>query len=81
MKLRLLAGIAAGTLVAVTLLGLEVLSFLGSPSHHGGPWNEWPLWDLVWGFAGAAALVGLGIRILKPALSRPENHYHREGDR
>lgn len=71
---RRTAGLAA---LLLALLGLEGMGWLAGEAHHGGFWNSIPLWDLGFGFAGAAALWLITKRVMGPLLSRPESWYRR----
>ena len=69
----LLAGFAA------LGVGLEALGLMAGEEHHGGFWNSVPLWDLGFGFIGAAILGLVARGALKPRLARRETYYDREG--
>lgn len=76
MRIPRKAGAATGILLLV-LLGGDAAVLLGGVEHHGGFWNALPLWDLAWGFAGAAGLWLLTKRVLGPLLLRPESWYRK----
>ncbi len=63
-------GVFVTGLIFVALL--EAAAFLIAHEHHGGFWNAIPMWDLVFGFGGAAVLYLAAKRALGPLLSRPE---------
>ena len=72
---------AALAAVAVVLVGLEAAGWLAGEEHHGGVWNSIPLFDLAFGFGGAAALWLLAKRLMGPLLSRRESWSdNRRGD-
>lgn len=69
--------VAAAT---AAVLALDLAAFSSGAGHHGGFWNDVPLGDLVLGGLGAGLLIAISGRILKPLLTRPEDHYREEGE-
>lgn len=58
--------------ILILLALLEAVAFLVAHEHHGGFWNAIPMWDLAFGFGGAAVLYFAAKRAVGPLLSRPE---------
>ena len=66
---RVAAGLAGFAAIGV---GLEIIGLIAGDEHHGGFWNFIPLWDLGFGFVGAAFLGLIAKGALKPRLARDE---------
>ena len=80
MRARRAIVLGAAAAGALAFLGLDLAAFLGGAEHHGGFWNRIPFGDLALGALGAGVLLWTSGRILKPLLTRPEDHYGGAGE-
>ncbi len=71
---------SAAAAATVALLAVDLVAFSSGAEHHGGFWNDVPLGDLVLGALGAGVLIAISVRLLKPLLARPEDHYRKRGE-
>jgi hypothetical protein len=64
----------AGAVALVTI----VADLLAPPDHAGSWWQTMPAFDLVYGFAGCVATIGMAKLLGTWWVQRPEDYYHED---